>query len=270
MYRSSVSAGANGSGTLSVEGGLSVTVSAGKQAGLELTAGPELTAKLSAGSGRTCLDVSSDVALQVQLFAHILKFVDVTVTLYSGHFNNSPLFSSCTPGSAGSSGSRSAAPRKVTAAARAARRSPVSRTSGRRSRRRPEAPRERGPITCTQGERRDRRSLLARAQGLPAGRSGSRWPTATRGGTRSRPGPETTPTTPQRTPSTTTERRQAPCTEPPSSTPTSHCAETVSGTYPFANKRLPTLFPPKGMPMDGPPRAECPYLAFSGIAQLCY
>lgn len=110
MYRSSVSAGANGSGTLSVEGGLSVTVSAGKQAGLELTAGPELTAKLSAGSGRTCLDVSSDVALQVQLFAHILKFVDVTVTLYSGHFNNSPLFSSCTPGSAGSSGSRSAAP----------------------------------------------------------------------------------------------------------------------------------------------------------------
>jgi PKD domain len=110
VYKSSASAGASGSATLSIEGGLSVIVSAGKAAGLELDAGPELTAKLSAGSGQTCLDVSSDVAVQVQLFAHILTFIDATATLYDGHFDNSSLFSKCTSGSAGSSGSGSAAP----------------------------------------------------------------------------------------------------------------------------------------------------------------
>ena len=110
VYRSSAAASAGGSATVSIEGGLSVIVSAGKAAGLELDAGPELTATRSVGSGESCLDLSSDVAVQVELSAHFLRFINVSLTLYDGHFDNSSLYSKCTSGTAASSGGGSAAP----------------------------------------------------------------------------------------------------------------------------------------------------------------
>jgi hypothetical protein len=110
QYSASTAAGASGSATVTLQGGISVVVSAAKVAGLEIDAGPVFTAQASAGSSGACVSVTSEIELEADLFADVLDFVDFNVTLYDGQFFRSTLFDKCAPGSAGSSGTGSESP----------------------------------------------------------------------------------------------------------------------------------------------------------------
>ncbi len=110
QYKASTSAGGSGSAMVELKGGLTVMVSEAKQAGLEIDAGPILTATASVGTDSDCISVSSEIELEAKLFAHAFGFVDAELVLYDGHFFHSTLVSKCTPGTSGSSGGGSASP----------------------------------------------------------------------------------------------------------------------------------------------------------------
>jgi hypothetical protein len=109
QYSASTSAGASGSATATLQGGISVVVSEGTVVGLELDAGPVFTAQASVGSSGACVSVTSDIELEAKLFANVF-FIDSTLVLYDGQFFRSTLFSKCAAGSSGSSGSGSESP----------------------------------------------------------------------------------------------------------------------------------------------------------------
>jgi hypothetical protein len=104
-------ANATGSGSASVtlDGGIQATISAGNVAGLRVSLGPQITASVNTTSSSVCLVVTSDIELEVQLFANVF-FVSGTLTLYDGKYFDSTLVNQCTSGSGGVSGSGSSSP----------------------------------------------------------------------------------------------------------------------------------------------------------------
>ena len=109
QYSSHASGSASGSASVTLEGGIQVTVSVGHAAGLRVSLGPAITATASASSSQACINVTSDIELEAELFADVL-WVHSTVILYDGQFFKSTLFNRCTASSSGASGSGSASP----------------------------------------------------------------------------------------------------------------------------------------------------------------
>ena len=110
QYNASTTADASGSASVTLQGGLKATVSEANVAGLEVDAGPSITASASASTSQACITVTSELGLEVKLFAHAFGFVDADVIVYDGHFFHSTLFSKCTTGSSGSSGGGTSSP----------------------------------------------------------------------------------------------------------------------------------------------------------------
>ena len=98
-FTSKAEGGGSGSATVSLAGGIEVTISVAKQAGLAAKLGPQITAVASVSGStasglKACIDVSSEIDISVELFAHIL-FVDENLVLYRGGFFHSTLFHRC-------------------------------------------------------------------------------------------------------------------------------------------------------------------------------
>ena len=108
-FKSKVSASANGSASVTLRGGIQVSVSVGHALGLEVEIGPELTTDASVNDSNACIEVTADLQLEGKLFAHVF-FVDNTWTIFDGHFDESALLDRCTSNASTASGSGSAAP----------------------------------------------------------------------------------------------------------------------------------------------------------------
>jgi hypothetical protein len=111
QFNSHVSAAVGGSAAVTLKGGIAVTLSVGRSVGLEVKAGPQLTATASRSGPTACANVDSEIELSVELFAHML-FADATVILYDGHYFHSNLLHSCTTGNT-VSGSGTATPPQI-------------------------------------------------------------------------------------------------------------------------------------------------------------
>jgi uncharacterized protein YwgA len=110
-YTNHATASGSGSASITLDAGIEVTVSLGHAAGITVSLGPEFTATVTATSSQICVAVTSDIQLEVQLFAHVF-FVSVTYTVYDGHYFMSTLFNKCVSSGSSSppSGSGSSSP----------------------------------------------------------------------------------------------------------------------------------------------------------------
>ena len=116
FFKSKASAGATGSASVTLQGGIQASLSVGDSVGLQAQLGPKLTAAASASVGtqgpQACLKVTSGLQLRVQLFANIF-FVNATVILYNGYFDKSTIFSKCTHSSTATGSGSSTPPQGV-------------------------------------------------------------------------------------------------------------------------------------------------------------
>jgi hypothetical protein len=108
-FTSKAEGGASGSAAVSLAGGIEVKISVAKQAGFAAKLGPQVmvVASVSGSTSRglkACIDVSSEIDISVELFAHVL-FVDANMVLYRGGFFHSTLFHRCAPAGGSVSGS---------------------------------------------------------------------------------------------------------------------------------------------------------------------
>jgi hypothetical protein len=108
-FSSKASAEASGTASTSLEGGLKLSVSVGKQAGLEASLGPKIAVNASVSADGACVDAWSAIEAKVELFAHVF-FVDGDVVLYQGSYFLSHLLHRCTPGATTSSDSGASLP----------------------------------------------------------------------------------------------------------------------------------------------------------------
>ncbi len=96
---SHASAEATGAASVSLEGGLSLSVSVAQAAGFEAQLGPKISVEAStstANGGQTCVTAKSAIEASVRLFAHVM-FWSKDVSLYDGEFYKTTLFNKCTP-----------------------------------------------------------------------------------------------------------------------------------------------------------------------------
>jgi hypothetical protein len=105
QFNSAADASVSGQASLTLEGGVSLTISVAKAAGLQAQLGPEITASASATDSvrdgkRMCVEVDSAIKASVKLFAHVL-FANADVILYKGSYAHSTLFRKCSGAGAG-------------------------------------------------------------------------------------------------------------------------------------------------------------------------
>jgi hypothetical protein len=99
QLNNTVDASANGSASVTLSGGLQVSISVAKAVGLTARIGPSVTTAVTASASsagvKACIKVTAAIEAQLTLFAHVL-FVDKDYTLYHGTYDASTLLDRCT------------------------------------------------------------------------------------------------------------------------------------------------------------------------------
>lgn len=112
QFNNAASGSSSGSASVTLSGGIKVGLSVARAAGLEVSAGPTVTATGSIDVNQYCFALTSALEVSADLYAHAFGIINANVPLYHGTFDKSTIFNVCKPfssgpGSAGGSGSSS-------------------------------------------------------------------------------------------------------------------------------------------------------------------